>query len=74
MIVKENAKLLKEAKTTTYRFLPKEIIGNTAFEVYNNKVAIFLLGIPNYLILIENKEVADSYRKQFQILWNQSKE
>ncbi len=74
VIVKENAKILKEAKTTAYRFLPKETIGNTAFEVYNNKVAIFLWGIPNYLILIENKEVADSYRKQFQILWNQSKE
>jgi sugar-specific transcriptional regulator TrmB len=73
VIVKTNAKILKEAKTTTYRFLPKGVIGNTAFEVYGNKVAIFLWGIPNHLILIENKKVADSYRKQFQILWHQSK-
>lgn len=69
VIVKENARTLKEAKTTEYKFLPKEVIGNTAFEVYNNKVAIFLWGIPNYLILIENKEVANSYRKQFNTLW-----
>ena len=73
VIVKRGAKILKEAKTTTYRFLPKESVGNTAFEVYNNKVAIFLWGTPNYLILIENKEVANSYRKQFDILWKVAK-
>lgn len=70
VIVKIGAKILKEAKTTLYRHLPKYSIGNTAFEVYGDKVAIFLWGTPNHLILIENKEVADSYRKQFEILWN----
>lgn len=73
VIVKENTKILKEAKTTLYKFLPEKIIGNTAFEVYNNKVAIFLWGIPNYLILIENKKVAESYRNQFELLWKISK-
>jgi len=71
-IVKRNAKILKEAKTTTHKFLPKNIIGNTAFEVYGNKVAIFLWGTPNHLILVENKEVANSYRNQFKILWENS--
>lgn len=70
VIAKTNAKILKEAKTTTYRFLPENIIQNTAFEVYANKVAIFLWGNPNYLILIENKSAADSYRNQFKILWD----
>lgn len=69
VIVKRGAKVINEAKNTQYRYLPKESFGNTAFEVYGDKVAIFLLGNPNYLILIENKEVADSYRNQFKILW-----
>ncbi len=73
VIVKRNAKVLKEAKTSTYKFLPKETIGNTAFEVYGNKVAIFLWGTPNHLILIENKEIANSYKKQFDILWKNAK-
>lgn len=70
VIAKTNAKIIKEAKTTTHKFLPKKIIGNTAFEVYGNKVAIFLWGDPNHLILIENKEVAESYRNQFLMMWN----
>jgi len=72
VIVKKKSKILKEAKTTTYRFLSDEIIGNTAFEVYGNKVAIFLWGTPNHLILIDDKEVANSYRNQFEILWQNS--
>ncbi len=72
VIAKKGSKILEEAKTTTYRFLPKEVIGNTAFEVYGNKVGIFLWGNQNYLILIENKEVADSYRNQFKILWGKA--
>ena len=69
LIGKEGSLIVPEAKTTKYKFLPEKIIGNTAFEVYGDKVAIFLWGDPNYLILIENKKVADSYRNQFEILW-----
>ncbi|MBI5391201.1 hypothetical protein HZB02_06955 [Candidatus Woesearchaeota archaeon] len=69
VIAKQGNTVLKEAKTTTYRFLPKDVIGNAAFEVYGNKVAILLWGSPNHLILITDKEVADSYRNQFKILW-----
>jgi len=69
IITKKANTIPKEAKTSTYRFMPKEVMGNTAFEVYGNKVAIFLWGSPNHLILIENREVAESYRNQFEILW-----
>ncbi len=69
VIIKKGNSIIKEAKTTKYRFLPRDVIGNTAFEVYGNKVAIFLWASPNHLILINNKEVANSYRKQFNILW-----
>jgi len=72
LITKTGNKILQEAKTTKYKFLPKSMFGNTAFEVYGNKVAIFLWGTPNHLILIENKEVADSYRKQFSVLWSKA--
>lgn len=74
IIIKKNGILFDSGKNTKVKFLDNEIIGNTAFEVYSNKVAIFLWGIPNHLILIENKEVAQSYRAQFNILWNHAKE
>ncbi len=75
MIMHKQAFLPFYPKTVTkVRFLPKEVFGNVAFEVYADKVGIFLWGNPNYYILIENKKVADSYRKQFNLLWNQAKE
>ncbi|MFH1358270.1 MAG: helix-turn-helix domain-containing protein [archaeon] len=73
VIIAEGGKRFPEATTTKYKTLPKEIIGNTSFFLYANKVAIFLWGIPNYLILIENKRVADSYRNQFEMLWKAAK-
>lgn len=73
VIIKKDAKILEQARTTQYRFLPKQTIGNTAFEVYDNKVAIFLWGQPHHLILIENKEVAESYTNQFEILWKNAR-
>ncbi|HLC65033.1 MAG TPA: helix-turn-helix domain-containing protein [Candidatus Nanoarchaeia archaeon] len=69
VIAKRSAKIIKESKTTAYKFLPGKVIGSTAFEVYGDKVAIFLWGSPNHLILIQSKEVASSYRNQFNILW-----
>ena len=73
LITKEATRKLPQAKTTTYKFLPKETIGDTAFEVYSNKVAIFLWGNPNYLILITSKEIAKSYKNQFKLLWKIAK-
>lgn len=74
-IVHRETKTLKEAKhTCEYRFLNKKHIGNVAFEVYGNKVAIFFWSEPNHLILIESQEVADSYKKQFMLLWSIAKE
>ena len=74
IIIKEKGNVLKEAKTSAYRFLPKKVFGNTAFEVYGNKVAILLWGRPHHLILIESKEVAESYRKQFGLIWKLAKD
>ncbi len=73
IIVKEGNKILPQAKTTEYRFLPEETIGNLAFVTYADRLAIFLWGEPNYLIFIQNKNVAASYRNQFNILWEKAK-
>ncbi len=56
-----------------YKELDEKYIGKTAQVIYNNKVAIFILGEPYYLIVIENKEVAETYKKQFNLLWSIAK-
>jgi sugar-specific transcriptional regulator TrmB len=64
IIIKTGAKKL-ENPNLQYKELDEKYIGKTAQIIYNDKIAIFILGTPYYLIIIENKEVAETYRKQF---------
>lgn len=73
VIMKKGKKKFK-ISNVSHRFLDEKFIGNTDQLIYGNKVAIFLMGNPYYLILIENKEIAETYRKQFSLLWNIAKE
>jgi len=38
-------------------------------QIYEDNVQTIMWGKPDYLIIIRNKNVADSYRKQFEFLW-----
>lgn len=71
-IIKAGAKRL-EVKNVEYKEVSPDIIGNTAQIIYHDKVALFIAGMPYYLIIIENKGVADTYRKQFNVLWDMAK-
>lgn len=55
------------------RYLPKEYKSPTETTIYGEKVAIFVLTENPQVVLIENKQVADSYRKYFKILWQKGK-
>jgi len=64
----------KHLPHTEFRFLPKEFEMPTSTEVYANKVMIFIMSVESPMaILIESKAVADSFRKYFYAMWNQSK-
>ncbi len=56
-----------------YRWLPKEFFPRTPSYVYGDKYAIFLWGPPKKVVVIENAEIAQSYREQFEALWDVSK-
>ncbi len=51
------------------RFLPKEYNYPTATFVYDDKVAFFVFTEYPTAFLIESKEVADSYKSYFEVLW-----
>jgi len=64
----------KNLPHTEFRFLSKELEMPTSTEIYANKVLIFILIPENPMaIMIENKEVAESFRKYFYILWKLAK-
>lgn len=69
IIIKRGGERLAN-KNLDYRELDAQCLGNTAQIIYGNTVALFIHGTPYYLIVIKNKEVAQTYKKQFRILWD----
>jgi len=73
VLIKEGDTMMVEGPQTAYKWTPKESFNPTPMYVYGNKLTIIIWGNPNYGIIIENKELADSYRKQFNQLWKIAK-
>ena len=61
-------------KLVSGRILPKGFQSDSVVNIFGNKVAIVLFKerYPS-AFLIENKEVANSFRKWFELLWKASK-
>lgn len=51
------------------RNLPNELASLIATVVYGEKTVLFVMTNPAYVVLVRNKEVADSYRKIFEYIW-----
>jgi sugar-specific transcriptional regulator TrmB len=73
IIIKKGTKKFTE-KSINYRVLDGEYLGDTATVIYQNKVYLFINGEPNYLIIIKGKSIAESYKKNFELLWKLAKE
>lgn len=57
-----------------YRWVPAQFFSKTPYYIYDNKYAIFLWGPPKKVVLIENEEIAASYREQFLAHWEAGKD
>ncbi len=72
IIVKKNAKRVNEGNLE-YKELDQKFFDETTIVIYQNKTYIFIWGSPHHLIVIENKKVASTYLKQFNLLWEMAK-
>lgn len=68
VLVKEGEDVIK-SKNSFFRYIPKEFFSPTSTVVYGNKTAIIVWSEPYLIFLIENKEVADSYKSYFEMVW-----
>lgn len=55
-----------------YRSVPKDIFPAITSYTYENKVAIFLWNNPAKIILVEDIDLAKTFRMQFQLHWEKS--
>lgn len=71
---KKRALEVKKLKLTEVKLLPSEYMTPTAISIAGNKIAIILWSIENPLgVIIENEEIADDFRKYFNLLWKIAK-
>lgn len=70
-ITRARAKKLGVLPDTSIRFLPKSVSTPSAIVIYNDRTALFLISEQKnpFVIFIENKELADSLREYFELLW-----
>jgi len=73
VILKKGVKGILNSGTSTYRHIEEKFFNPNPTQIYGNTVSIIILGNPTHLIIIRSKEVADSYRKQFELLWRAAK-
>jgi len=72
IIIAKGGKKLKETHVE-YRELDSKYFDETTIVIYQSKVFIFVWGSPYHLITIESPKVANTYRKQFMMLWEMAK-
>lgn len=63
----------KKVPLSEIRYLPQKYANPLAINIYKDKVAIILWKKSPMVIVIKEKEVADSYRKYFELMWRLSR-
>jgi len=70
LVINELRNNIPETKLVKYKTLPKEFSGNPiAIIIYDNKVVKLCWLEEQFAILIENKQIAENYKKYHKYLW-----
>ena len=62
-----------ETKVSIFRKLPREFASPSTTIIYGNKVTIWIWAKIPSIILIENKDLAKSYKDHFELMWKNAK-
>ena len=73
VLIKEGTKGIFQTGTSKYKKIQAKFFNQNPIQIYGDNVQIIVWGNPDYLIIIRNKGVAESYRKQFELLWQIAK-
>src|SRR3989338_576128 len=64
-ILSDKKEKIIKIKTGTYKFLKSNYLFPSSFWIYGDKVAIFVWHPPYFVIVIDNKQVAETYQNYF---------
>ncbi len=68
-----NKRFNKPIPLSEIRYLPEKYANPLAINIWNDKVAIILWKAPPLAIVIKQQEIADSYKKYFELIWKMAK-
>ena len=74
MLLSNTFRDLKILKPWVYRFLPSDFIFPSTTIVFDDKVFLNIWGTPPLGILIKGRDVSESYKNYFELLWNIAKQ
>jgi transcriptional regulator with XRE-family HTH domain len=61
------------SRRNVYRWVPRELFSEVPMMIFGNNVAILLWGPPTRMIIIRNPGIAQTFRRQFDIIWSLAK-
>ena len=61
------------SQRNVYRWVPRELFGEVPMMIFGNNIAILLWGPPTRMILIRNPGIAETFRRQFEVILSLSK-
>ena len=73
VLIKQGGNGIFKKGTSIYRTISEKFFNPNPLQIYGDHVQMIIWGNPDYLIIIRNKDVANSYRKQFELMWAQGK-
>lgn len=73
VIIRKGMRGLFPPQMSEYRHVPDRYFNPYPVQIYGHTVQILLTGSPHHLIIIRNQSIADSFRKQFELMWSVAK-
>lgn len=70
LLAKMNAEYYFHTKQTKYKYLPADLFSPTSTLIYGNRIQIVMWEPSLMTIVVDNKKLAESYRRHFEALWN----
>lgn len=72
-LIKEGDDYFAGGQYAEYRWIAADEFSNVPFYVYGDKLAIILFEKEVAVYVLDNKNIANAYRSQFNVLWNRAK-
>ncbi len=71
VLTKKRVSFTFQKENVEYRYIPEKYFNPTPTMIYGNKLA-FVIWVPLTVVIIKNKDLAEGYKKHFEMLWRKA--